>query len=76
MLSRIGCFFLTVGGLVLLIFLFSDIQGTPIYQMLATGIILTILGGAMMRKGYKPPPQSERFRIIRSYRQRQQQKKE
>jgi len=63
--GRIGCFFLFVGAVLMVIFLASDLATSPALGLLFWGVLSLLAGLAFWRKGYSPPPSSNRFRILR-----------
>lgn len=75
MYTRIGNFFILIGTILLVIFFFSDYSRSPVYNLLCIGLPLVVLGIALRRKGYQPPPPSDRFRLVRRYYQKSAEKK-
>lgn len=65
MSSRIGCFFMFLAVLVLVVFMASDVAGTPNLGYLCGGVALLLIGFAFWKSAYTPPPPSGRFRILR-----------
>jgi hypothetical protein len=68
--GRIGRFLMLSGAVLLAIFFASDLADTPRYNVFFWGFITLVTGILMWRRGRTPPPPSERFRFIRSLRNR------
>ena len=64
--GRFGRFLLFLGTLVLVIFLATLPSGRPEYLLCPTGMIVFLLGLYFAITGRKPPESSERFRTIRT----------
>ncbi|HVN55829.1 MAG TPA: hypothetical protein VMT46_15965 [Anaerolineaceae bacterium] len=54
-----------IAGLLLVVFLASDVAGTPSLSYLCGGVTLLLLGFAFWKSAYTPPSPSGRFRILR-----------
>jgi hypothetical protein len=65
--GRVGQYFLFVGIFLLVIFFFTE---PPLVGFFLSGIGLAILGLYMIRRAWKPPPPSGRFRFLRRLRRR------
>jgi hypothetical protein len=67
MLSRrIGNFFIILGGLLIFLFVFSDLAKTPKYNLLVMGALGVLFGLVLTWSNPPPPPQpSERFRLLK-----------
>jgi hypothetical protein len=63
--GRVGQFFLFVGILLLVIFFSTEPGAPPLVGFFLSGIGLAILGLYMIRRAWKPPPPSGRFRFLR-----------
>jgi glutaconate CoA-transferase, subunit A len=72
--GRVGQFFLFVGILLLIIFFSTEPGAPPLVQILFIGYRPDILGLYMIRRDWKPPPPSGRFRLLRRLRRRPQDK--
>jgi hypothetical protein len=64
LLYRVGCFFLLIGFLGLIIFVTTDISHLPQFDILLISLPVIILGYLMWRKGKPEPKASTRFRLI------------
>jgi hypothetical protein len=73
--NRIGCFFMLVGGVVLVLFLASDAAGQQNCSLLLLGILGAVLGFIMWRRNRPEPPSSGRFTTFQKLRQRSSKKK-
>ena len=62
-LSRIGIFFIWVGGFLLLIFFLYD--KTPLFNLLISGFLLVLFGTILYRKFKQEKHESGRFRILK-----------
>jgi hypothetical protein len=71
MTFRVGIFFLFFGLVSLAVYFASDFAGAPSFLLFFASLGLIFLGIALMRKGYAPPPPSERFRFLRRMRDRE-----
>lgn len=66
--GRIGCFFLFVGLIALLVFFAASYAGAEVFSYFMVGLAGLILGLVLVLRGRRLPPPGERFRIIRSSR--------
>ena len=64
--GRIGNFFLFVGLFVLIVFFFSDQNENPQLSLFLIGLVATVLGIYLIRKDWKPPTPSSRFRMFKN----------
>lgn len=62
-LSRIGIFFIWVGGFLLLVFFLYD--ETPLFNLLISGFLLVLFGTILYRKFKPEKHDSGRFRILK-----------
>jgi hypothetical protein len=75
MVHRIGTFFLTVGALLVGLFILSDVADAPSCGFLWIGLAAILLGGILWFRDPGPPPQpSDRFRVLKSMQKKQDQK--
>jgi len=66
MATQIGCFFMVIGGLLIVVFYFSLGARDPAWNFCLGGLPLLLLGAWVWRRGYKPPPpNTSRFRSLR-----------
>jgi hypothetical protein len=72
--SRIGRFFVLLGAVLLAIFFASDLADAPRFNLFFWGFFSLVSGILIWRRGRTPAPPSERFRIIRSLRERGKEK--
>ena len=72
--GRVGRFFVLLGALLLAIFFASDLADTPRFNIFFWGFICSISGVLLWRKGRVPPEPSNRFRYLRSLRNRGKEK--
>jgi len=72
--GRVGQFFLFVGIILLVIFFSIDPGAPPLFSFFFWGIGLIGLGWYLVRRDWKEPPPSERFRILRKLRGRSKNK--
>lgn len=63
--GRLGEFFLFIGGLLLIIFFTTGQSQDPPAWLFFVGLAMTGLGVYFIRKDWKPPAPSQRFRILR-----------
>ena len=63
--GRVGQFFLFIGVILLIIFFSIDPDATPLVSFFFWGIGLAGLGLYLIRRDWKKPPPSERFRLFR-----------
>jgi hypothetical protein len=66
--GRIGRFFALLGVVLLLIFVASDLAGTPRFNIFFWGFTITVIGIVLMRRGRVPSEPSGRFRLLRTLR--------
>jgi hypothetical protein len=69
--GRIGQFLLFIALIILIIFFATDQAQEPVYSYFCSGIILLFAGLFLIWRNRKPPPPSERFRILRSREEKQ-----
>ncbi len=74
--GRIGRFFMLFGAVLLAIFFASDLADAPRYNLFFWGFFILVSGILMWRRGRTPAPPSERFRFIRSLRNREKDKED
>ncbi len=67
--GRIGCFFLLIGIVLLVIFLASDAAHQPAYTYLCFSVVGLLFGFVLWAQGKPPPGASERFRSVRKMRE-------
>jgi hypothetical protein len=70
--SRLGLYFLFVGVILLIIFFSIDPEAPPLVGFFFWGIGLIGLGLYLIRRDWKKPPSSGRFRLIHKLRRRSQ----
>jgi hypothetical protein len=68
--GRVGQFFLFLGVILLVIFFSTDPNAQPLVGFFLWGAGLVILGLYMIRRDWKTPPSSGRFRLLRRLRRR------
>jgi hypothetical protein len=73
--NRIGCFFLLIGGALLVLFLASDVAGQQNCNLLLLGILGAVVGFVMWRRNRPAFPSSGRFTTFQKLRQRSSRKK-
>lgn len=54
-----------IGLILIVIFLGSDLARNPALEYFCFGVIVILAGIALIRRGYRPPPPSQRFRMFR-----------
>jgi hypothetical protein len=69
-LSRVGTFFLLIGGLLLILFIASDIGTTTYFRYFFLGAIATLVGVFFKRISHVPGKPSNRFEGIRKWQQK------
>ncbi len=67
--NRVGCFFLLVGGVLLVLFLASDVAQQQNCTLLAIGVLGVVVGFAMWRRNRPDPTPSGRFGTLSKLRQ-------
>jgi hypothetical protein len=72
---RIGQFFVFIGLLSFMIFYASYAGKKPDENFFGWGLIFLVAGAFLMFRNRKPPTEIQRFRGIRSYQQRQEQRR-
>jgi hypothetical protein len=65
MIGRIGIFFLFVGLVAMWIYFATDFSNEPVFLLFLAALGMIFLGIALIRRDYKPPPPSSRFRLFR-----------
>jgi hypothetical protein len=70
--GRIGQYFLFIGVILLIIFFSIDPSAPPVFGLFFWGIGLVGLGLYLIRRDWKKPPPSGRFRLLRKLRRRPQ----
>jgi hypothetical protein len=70
--GRVGQYFLFVGVILLIIFFSIDPGAPPLFGLFFWGIGLVGLGLYLIRRDWKKPPPSGRFRLLRKLRRRPQ----
>lgn len=73
--GRVGQYFLFVGVLLLAIFFSTDPGTPPLVGFFLWGAGLVLLGLYLIRRDWKTPPTSGRFRLLRRLRRRPKDKK-
>ena len=68
--NRIGCFFLLIGALCVVLYLASDVAGDQNCNLLLIGVLGSVLGFAMWRRNRKAPAPSSRFSGVKKLRQK------
>jgi hypothetical protein len=74
MSTRIGQFLLFLGLLACVLFYASYASHQPNENFLGWGFLFLVGGGFLVFRNRKPPANVERFRYVRSYNQRKEQK--
>lgn len=64
-INRIGVFFLWIGTISVLLFLFSSIAEATIFNLLIVGIVFIFFGIVLWKKNKPQSPKSDRFRIFK-----------
>ncbi|MEI6291011.1 MAG: hypothetical protein WCP19_11320 [Chloroflexota bacterium] len=64
-ISKIGTFLLLVGGIVIVLFIASDIGDQTYFRLFFIGIILLTAGFMLKKKSPRPQEDSNRFVFIR-----------
>lgn len=65
-----------VGLVSMWVYFATDFSDQPVFLLFLAALVMIILGIAMIRKDYTPPPPSDRFRLLRRMRKKDQQDKE
>lgn len=73
---RIGIFFLFIGLISMWVYFATDIADNPAFWLFFAALGMIILGIYLMRRGYKPPEPSGRFRLLRRNRKKEPEKKD
>jgi hypothetical protein len=74
-INRIGTFLFTIGVFFITLFVLSDMVGSPDGWLLLGGGALTVLGLVLWWRDPRPaPPPSNRFRVIKEWQKRSQEK--
>lgn len=73
--GRLGQFFLVIGLILLAIFFTTDQSSSPACGLFFFGAVLAFLGGYLIWRDLKPPPETQRFRTLRKMRQKQAERK-
>jgi hypothetical protein len=74
--SKIGRFLFFIGLILLVVFFAVDQSLHPSYGYFCGGVIVLLLGGILMLRGQKSPPdESMRFRTLRRWREQQKERK-
>jgi hypothetical protein len=73
--GRVGQYFLFVGILLLVIFFSTEPGAEPVVGYFLSGVGLVILGLYLIRRDWKAPPPSGRFRLLRRLRRQPKEKK-
>jgi hypothetical protein len=73
--GRVGQYFLFVGIILLVIFFSNDPDSPPLVGFFLWGIVMVIFGLYLIRRDWKTPPPSERFRLLRRLRRRPKENK-
>ena len=68
--TRIGMFFLIVGGLALVIFYATIDSEAPTYEFLLAGLVGVVVGFMLISQGREETTESGRFRILRGRRKK------
>ncbi|MFO7623575.1 MAG: hypothetical protein R6V73_04435 [Anaerolineales bacterium] len=66
--GRVGQYFIFVGVILLIIFFSIDPGAPPLFGFFFWGIVLIGLGLYLIRRDWKKPPPSGRFRLLRKLR--------
>ena len=64
---RIGTFFILIGAGLMVMFIASDMNDTPVFDLCFGSLILIWFGWALRKRATRPEP-SGRFRLIRAWR--------
>jgi hypothetical protein len=70
LIGRLGCFLLLFGGILVAIYLASDVAKTPEINFLCFGALAILFGFALWRSGQPPKSESNRFKTVRRMRDR------
>lgn len=66
MLARIGKFFIFIGILLILLFIYTDSVGSPYWGYVLLGLPFVLIGMVMRWMTPRPPPvESGRFRMLK-----------
>jgi hypothetical protein len=72
---RIGVYLLFISVILLVIFFGTDQVRQPVYGYFCLGMLLFLLGGYLMWRGYtRPSIQSQRFRLLRGSKEKKKSK--
>ncbi len=69
--GRVGQFILFIGLILLVIFFTTDQAKHPQYELFFFGLIGVGCGVYLIWRDLKPPPESQRFRSLRKWRDKQ-----
>jgi hypothetical protein len=72
--GRVGRFFVLLGALLLAVFFASDLANAPRFNIFFWGFLSAIFGVLLWRRGRTPAEPSGRFRLIRTWRDREKDK--
>jgi hypothetical protein len=72
--GRVGQYFLFVGILLLVIFFSTDPDTPPLVGFFLCGVGLVLFGLYLIRRDWKTPPPSGRFRLLRRLRRQPKEK--
>ncbi len=64
--NRVGVFFMWIGAICILLFLFSSIANSTICNLLVVGILFVIFGVYLWNKDKPPKAKNDRFRIFKN----------
>ena len=69
-MSKLGCFVLLLGAFFVVLFVLSDIAKDRNFNYLVIGGVLFLFSLLFRRSKPEPPPESNRFRVIKQFRNR------
>jgi hypothetical protein len=73
--GKVGQYFLFLGVLLLVIFFSTDPAAPPLIGFFVWGAVLALFGLYLIRRNWKTPQPSSRFRLLRRLRRRPENKK-
>jgi hypothetical protein len=75
--NRIGTYLFMLGIVLIFLFIFSDIAGSPSFGFFFFGLLCLILGFVLWWKYPAPPPSepSERFRLLKKIMKKEKKEK-
>jgi hypothetical protein len=73
--GRVGVFFIFISLIILLVFSLTAQAGQPNYLYLFAGVVVLVLGGVIIWRNRPAPPSEDRFRMLRSSKEKRAEKK-